>query len=72
MLPITQAVPQESRVGLYVLIEIENVAHLSIWGWLKQEPASLTITQLRVSIDHFSKQRKLLLPHLFSNTVEGC
>jgi len=70
---VYQAIPQEARTALEALSVVEPGHQLSAWEQLKQEPASPTLTHMRLLIDHLfaiSEQRKLLPPTVFAGIAE--
>jgi hypothetical protein len=71
---VYKAIPEEARVSLEALFAVQPGQHLSAWELLKQEPASPTLTHMRLLIDHLfaiSEQRKLLPAHVFAGVAEG-
>jgi hypothetical protein len=71
---VYQAIPEDARVSLDALFTVQPGQQLSPWELLKQEPASPTLTHMRLLIDHLfaiSEQRKLLPGHIFGGIAEG-
>jgi hypothetical protein len=71
---VYEAIPLEARVSLDALFTVQPGQQLSPWELLKQEPASATLTHMRLLIDHLfaiSEQRKLLPAHIFAGIAEG-
>ncbi|WP_149404752.1 hypothetical protein [Dictyobacter arantiisoli] len=71
---VYQAIPEEARVSLDALFTVQPGQQLSPWELLKQEPASPTLTHMRLLIDHLftvTEQRKLLPAHIFAGSRKG-
>jgi hypothetical protein len=71
---VYKAIPEDARASLESLFTIQPGQHLSSWELLKQEPASPTLTHMRLLIDHLftvSEQRKLFPVHIFAGVAEG-
>ncbi len=71
---VYQAIPQEAQTSLDALFIVQSGQQLSSWELLKQEPASPTLTHMRLLIDHLfavSEQRKLLPANIFAGIAEG-